>query len=102
MNSTMTTNTHGLPVALPGAEAETLMWAHPHEVEPQALDQLRNISRLPSELVVAQTAGVECRKDAGVVDEIPGACKDLGAVIEAQDDLVEVVARLTTLMCVKG
>jgi tRNA-splicing ligase RtcB (3'-phosphate/5'-hydroxy nucleic acid ligase) len=50
----------------------------------------------------AQTAGVECRKDAGVVDEIPGAYKDLGAVIEAQRDLVEVVARLTTLMCVKG
>ena len=52
--------------------------------------------------LVAQTAGVECRKDAGVVDEIPGAYKDLGAVIEAQVDLVEVVARLTTLMCVKG
>lgn len=49
-----------------------------------------------------QTAGVECRKDAGVIDEIPGAYKDLGAVIEAQSDLVEVVAKLTTLMCVKG
>ena len=43
----MTTNPHGFPVALPGAQAETLMWAHPHEVEPAALDQLRNISRLP-------------------------------------------------------
>jgi tRNA-splicing ligase RtcB len=52
--------------------------------------------------LVAQTAGVECRKDAGVIDEIPGAYKDLDAVIEAQSDLVEVVARLTTLMCVKG
>jgi len=52
--------------------------------------------------LVAQTAGVECRKDAGVVDEIPGAYKDLYAVIEAQTDLVEVVARLTTLICVKG
>lgn len=52
--------------------------------------------------LAAQTAGVECRKDAGVIDEIPGAYKDLGAVIEAQSDLVEVVARLTTLMCVKG
>lgn len=50
----------------------------------------------------AQTAGVECRKDAGVVDEIPGAYKDLETVIEAQTDLVEVVARLTTLLCVKG
>ena len=52
--------------------------------------------------LVAQTAGVECRKDAGVVDEIPGAYKSLESVIEAQTDLVEVVARLRTLMCVKG
>lgn len=52
--------------------------------------------------LVSQTAGVECRKDAGVVDEIPGAYKNLESVIEAQTDLVEVVARLTTLLCVKG
>jgi len=43
-----------------------------------------------------------CRKDAGVVDEIPGAYKDLGAVIEAQTNLVEDVARLSTLRCLKG
>ena len=49
-----------------------------------------------------QTAGVECRKDAGVVDEIPGAYKDINQVIAAQVDLVEVVARLQTLLCVKG
>jgi tRNA-splicing ligase RtcB len=35
------------PVALPGVQADTLMWANPSEVEPAALDQLRNISRLP-------------------------------------------------------
>ena len=52
--------------------------------------------------LVAQTAGVECRKDAGVVDEIPGAYKDLESVIAAQTDLVSVEARLTTLLCVKG
>jgi tRNA-splicing ligase RtcB len=52
--------------------------------------------------LATQTEGVECRKDAGVIDEIPGAYKDLESVIEAQTDLVEVVARLTTLMCVKG
>jgi tRNA-splicing ligase RtcB len=52
--------------------------------------------------LAAQTAGVECRKDAGVVDEIPGAYKDLESVIAAQVDLVEVEARLTTLLCVKG
>ena len=52
--------------------------------------------------LAAQTAGVECRKDAGVVDEIPGAYKDIDQVIAAQVDLVEVVARLQTLLCVKG
>ena len=52
--------------------------------------------------LAAQTEGVECRKDAGVIDEIPAAYKDLTAVIAAQHDLVEVVARLTTLLCVKG
>lgn len=49
-----------------------------------------------------QTRGIECRKDAGAVDEIPGAYKDLDAVITAQSSLVEVVARLRTVMCVKG
>ncbi len=52
--------------------------------------------------LAAQTAGVECRKDAGVVDEIPAAYKDLESVIAAQTDLVSVEARLTTLLCVKG
>ncbi|MEV3926296.1 RtcB family protein [Actinomadura coerulea] len=52
--------------------------------------------------LVEQTRGVECRKDSGVVDEIPGAYKDLDAVIEAQSDLVEVVAHLRQLICVKG
>lgn len=52
--------------------------------------------------LAAQTAGVECRKDDGVLDEIPGAYKDLESVIAAQSELVEVVARLRTLLCVKG
>ncbi|WP_131805894.1 RtcB family protein [Mycobacteroides abscessus] len=49
-----------------------------------------------------QTAGIECRKDAGVVDEIPGAYKDIHGVIAAQDNLVAVVAHLRTILCVKG
>ncbi|MEH0844250.1 RtcB family protein [Micromonospora sp. CPCC 205711] len=49
-----------------------------------------------------QTAGVECRKDAGVVDEIPGAYKDITQVMAQQDDLVEVVAHLKQVVCVKG
>ncbi len=52
--------------------------------------------------LVAQTEGVECRKDAGVVDEIPAAYKDINEVIAAQRDLVDVVARLQTVLCVKG
>jgi tRNA-splicing ligase RtcB len=50
----------------------------------------------------AQTAGVECRKDAGVLDEIPGAYKDIDQVMANQSDLVEVVARLRQVLCVKG
>lgn len=49
-----------------------------------------------------QTSGIECRKDAGVVDEIPAAYKDIHQVIEAQKDLVEVVGHLRTILCVKG
>ncbi|CAK0780368.1 RNA-splicing ligase [Gammaproteobacteria bacterium] len=50
----------------------------------------------------AATSGVECRKDAGVIDEIPLAYKDIDAVMEAQRDLVEVVAQLKQILCVKG
>ncbi|MFE9285852.1 RtcB family protein [Streptomyces olivaceus] len=49
-----------------------------------------------------QTRGVECRKDSGVVDEIPGAYKPIDQVIDQQRDLVEVVARLKQVVCVKG
>ncbi|GLU45836.1 RtcB family protein [Nocardiopsis ansamitocini] len=52
--------------------------------------------------LISQTAGVECRKDAGVIDEIPAAYKDLESVLEAQTDLVEVVAHLRQVICVKG
>jgi tRNA-splicing ligase RtcB len=52
--------------------------------------------------LIAQTRGVECRKDSGVIDEIPGAYKDLGTVMRQQSDLVESVARLTPVVCVKG
>ncbi|MFJ5550980.1 RtcB family protein [Streptomyces sp. NPDC093225] len=50
----------------------------------------------------AQTRGVECRKDSGVVDEIPGAYKSIEQVIDQQTDLVEVVAKLKQVICVKG
>lgn len=52
--------------------------------------------------LVAQTQGVECRKDADVIDEIPGAYKNLDLVMAAQEDLVEVVHTLRAVLCVKG
>ena len=51
---------------------------------------------------VKATQGVECRKDAGVIDETPAAYKDIDAVMEAQSDLVEIVHRLKQIVCVKG
>ncbi len=50
----------------------------------------------------AQTAGVECRKDADVIDEIPGAYKSIEQVMANQSDLVEIVAELRQIVCVKG
>jgi len=49
-----------------------------------------------------QTAGVICRKDKGVLDEIPGAYKDIDQVMANQADLVEVVHTLKQVLCVKG
>jgi tRNA-splicing ligase RtcB (3'-phosphate/5'-hydroxy nucleic acid ligase) len=49
-----------------------------------------------------QTAGVVCRKDSGVIDEIPGAYKAIDEVMANQADLVEVVHTLKQVVCVKG
>jgi tRNA-splicing ligase RtcB (3'-phosphate/5'-hydroxy nucleic acid ligase) len=49
-----------------------------------------------------QTEGVECRKDKGVIDEIPGAYKSIDEVMANQTDLVEVVHTLKQVVCVKG
>jgi len=48
------------------------------------------------------TAGVECRKDEGVLDETPGAYKDIMQVMESQRDLVDIVHTLKQVVCVKG
>ncbi|MNJ65151.1 RNA-splicing ligase RtcB [compost metagenome] len=50
----------------------------------------------------AATAGVECRKDDSVLDETPGAYKDIDAVMAAQSDLVDIVHTLKQVLCVKG
>lgn len=52
--------------------------------------------------LVAQTQGVVCRKDSGVVDEIPGAYKDIDTVMEHQRDLTEMLHTLKQILCIKG
>jgi len=49
-----------------------------------------------------QTQGIECRKDGGVVDEIPAAYKDIDQVMAHQSDLVEVAHTLRQVVCIKG
>jgi tRNA-splicing ligase RtcB len=50
----------------------------------------------------AQTVGIECRKDQGVLDEIPAAYKDIDVVMANQTDLVDVVHTLRQVLCIKG
>ena len=58
--------------------------------------------RFTTEDLENQTQGVVCRKDKGVLDEIPGAYKDIDEVMANQSDLVEVVHTLKQVLCVKG
>ncbi len=58
--------------------------------------------RFTVEDLARQTEGIACRKDAGVLDEIPAAYKDIEQVMKNQSDLVEIVAELRQVMCVKG
>ena len=68
-----------------------------------AVGMAREAKRLfDLDALAAQTAGVECRKDEGVLDEIPGAYKDIDAVMAAQVGLVSVEHTLKQVMGVKG
>jgi len=58
--------------------------------------------KFTSDDLARQTSGVECRKDSGVLDEIPGAYKSIEAVMKNQEDLVEIVAEIKQVVCVKG
>ena len=58
--------------------------------------------RISIERHAEATAGVECRKDESVLDESPDAYKPIEAVMAAQADLVEIVAELKAVLCVKG
>ena len=76
-----TSCSHGAGRAMSRAEAKRRFSVHDH---------------------IAATAGVECRKDADVIDETPMAYKPISAVMEAQKDLVDVVHTLHQVVCVKG
>jgi tRNA-splicing ligase RtcB len=52
--------------------------------------------------LIKQTEGIECRKDAAVIDEIPSSYKDIDVVMANQTDLVEPLYTLNQLMCIKG
>lgn len=52
--------------------------------------------------LIKQTEGIECRKDHGVLDEIPGAYKDINQVMENQKALVDIEAVLKQILCIKG
>jgi tRNA-splicing ligase RtcB len=58
--------------------------------------------RFSKEDLIAQTKGVECRKDKAVIDEIPAAYKDIDEVMQNQSDLIEVVHTLKQVLCIKG
>lgn len=51
---------------------------------------------------VRQTSGIECRKDKGILDEVPGAYKDIEEVMNNQADLVSKVFKLKQVLCIKG
>lgn len=51
---------------------------------------------------IKATEGVECRKDKEVIDETPGAYKNIDDVMSAQSDLVDIVHTLKQIVCVKG
>lgn len=58
--------------------------------------------RFTQEDLIKQTEGVECRKDSSVIDEIPGAYKDIDEVMENQKDLVDIKYQLKQMICIKG
>jgi tRNA-splicing ligase RtcB len=59
-------------------------------------------AKLTLEDLVRETEGIECRKDAGVLDEAPSAYKSIDAVMRAQSDLVEIVHEFRQVVCIKG
>ena len=81
---------------------------HPESFCSSAHGAGRRMSRTAAEKcfteddLVKQTTGVICRKDKGVLDEIPGAYKDIDQVMANQNDLTEILHSLKQVVCVKG
>lgn len=81
---------------------------HPESFMSSAHGAGRRMSRTAAEKLFTeadlaqQTQGVICRKDKGVIDEIPGAYKDIDTVMENQKDLTEILHTLKQVVCVKG
>jgi tRNA-splicing ligase RtcB len=48
------------------------------------------------------TKGIECRKDSDVIDETPGAYKDIDMVMKSQETLVRPIHELRQVICIKG
>jgi len=68
----------------------------------RAMSRTEAKKRFTADDQVIATEGVECRKDSGVVDEIPYAYKDIDAVMKSQESLVDIVHTLKQVLCVKG
>ncbi|MBF2056533.1 MAG: RtcB family protein [Cyanobacterium sp. T60_A2020_053] len=68
----------------------------------RAMSRSQAKKRYTVEDLITQTDGIECRKDSGVIDEIPSAYKSIEEVMNQQTDLVEIVATLKQVVCVKG
>ena len=69
---------------------------------PWAMSRSAAQKRFTQADLVQQTSGVVCRKDRGVIDEIPAAYKPIDEVMANQHDLVEVVHALKQVVCIKG
>ncbi len=55
-----------------------------------------------NEDILKQLKGIECRKDKGIIDELPSAYKDIDQVMAYQSDLVKIKTKLRQVLCVKG
>ena len=66
------------------------------------MSRTKAIENVSLETHIKDTEGVECRKDAGVLDETPQAYKNLDLVMKAQENLVDIVHTLKPVLCVKG